>query len=71
MLETLTEGQRPEEKPTMWPLKTEVDGLGVKTGIPLYSLGEHHLRPFHGVAHIAYHPEESMVDLSKLARSMR
>ena len=71
MLETLTEGRRPEEKPTMRTFETETDGLVVKTGIPLYSLCEHHLLPFHGVVHVAYRPEESMVGLSKLARYVR
>ncbi|MFC6824939.1 GTP cyclohydrolase I [Halopelagius fulvigenes] len=71
MLETLTEGRRPEEKPTMRTFETETDSLVVKTGIPLYSLCEHHLLPFHGVAHVAYRPEESMVGLSKLARYVR
>lgn len=71
MLETLTEGRRPEEKPTMRTFETETDGLVVKTGIPLYSLCEHHLLPFYGVAHVAYRPGESMVGLSKLARYVR
>lgn len=38
--------------------------------IPMYSTCEHHLWPFHGVAHVAYIPAENGVvtGLSKLAR---
>ena len=38
--------------------------------IPMYSVCEHHLLPFHGVAHVAYLPGERgrVTGLSKLAR---
>ncbi|MFC6724841.1 GTP cyclohydrolase I, partial [Halobium palmae] len=71
MLETLSEGRREAAKPTMRTFGAETDGLVVKTGIPLYSLCEHHLLPFHGVAHVAYRPGASMVGLSKLVRYVR
>ena len=71
MLETLTAGRRPAEKPVMRSFDAETDGLVVKTGIPVYSLCEHHLLPFHGVAHLAYRPGAEMVGLSKLVRYVR
>lgn len=49
----------------------ETDDLVVKTGIPFYSLCEHHLLPFHGTAHVAYRPGSEVVGLSKLARYVR
>jgi GTP cyclohydrolase I len=55
----------------MRTFEAETDEAVIKTGIPLYSVCEHHLLPFHGVAHVAYRPGERMVGLSKLARYVR
>nr|WP_042198236.1 GTP cyclohydrolase I FolE [Kibdelosporangium sp. MJ126-NF4] len=44
--------------------------LVLVTDIPMYSTCEHHLVPFHGVAHVGYIPNEhgKVTGLSKLAR---
>lgn len=44
------------------------DQLIVVTPIPFESLCEHHLLPFHGVAHVGYLPSGGIVGLSKIAR---
>jgi GTP cyclohydrolase IA len=44
------------------------DELVVATNISFQSLCEHHLLPFHGVAHVAYLPEHALLGISKLAR---
>ena len=42
--------------------------LVVARAIPFQSLCEHHMLPFHGVAHVGYLPDQRIVGLSKLAR---
>ncbi len=68
---TLTDGNRESAKPIMRTFDADSDGLVIKTGIPFYSLCEHHLIPFHGTVHIAYRPGNEVVGLSKLTRYVR
>jgi GTP cyclohydrolase I len=54
--------------PTTFPNDEGYDELVIARSIPFHSLCEHHLLPFHGVAHVAYLPGERIIGLSKLAR---
>lgn len=53
---------------TTFPNDEGYDELVLATAIPVQSLCEHHLLPFHGVAHVGYLPGDRIVGLSKLAR---
>ncbi|MFE2756947.1 GTP cyclohydrolase I FolE [Actinosynnema sp. NPDC059335] len=53
---------------TTFPNDEGYDELVLVRGIPVQSLCEHHLLPFHGVAHVGYLPGERILGLSKLAR---
>ncbi|MFZ3010083.1 MAG: GTP cyclohydrolase I FolE [Candidatus Microsaccharimonas sp.] len=44
------------------------DEMITQINIPFYSMCEHHILPFFGVAHIAYIPDKKIVGLSKLSR---
>lgn len=44
------------------------DEMVFQSNIPFYSLCEHHILPFFGVAHIGYIPYKKHVGLSKLSR---
>lgn len=55
-------------------LKSFIDGadgcdeMVFEGGIPFYSMCEHHMAPFFGVAHIGYIPNKEIVGLSKIPR---
>lgn len=47
---------------------TDYDQMVLQGAIPFWSLCEHHLAPFFGVAHIGYLPNGRIVGLSKILR---
>ena len=53
---------------TTFPNDEGYDELIVARAIPFHSLCEHHLLPFHGVAHVGYLPGARILGLSKLGR---
>jgi len=53
---------------TTFPNDEHYDELVVARDLPFQSLCEHHLLPFHGVAHVGYVPADRILGLSKLAR---
>jgi GTP cyclohydrolase I len=54
--------------PTTFPNDEGYDELVVARAIPFHSLCEHHMLPFHGVAHVGYLPDDRIIGLSKLGR---
>ena len=50
--------------------ETESHDPVVLGNIPFYSVCEHHLLPFFGLAHLAYIPNGKIAGLSKLARAL-
>lgn len=53
---------------TTFPNDEGYDELVLARDIPFQSLCQHHLLPFHGVAHVGYIPQDRILGLSKLAR---
>jgi GTP cyclohydrolase I len=53
---------------TTFPNHEGYDQLVLARDIPFSSLCQHHLLPFHGVAHVGYVPGQRILGLSKLAR---
>src|SRR6478672_4202174 len=67
--ESLTELITPREFDlTTFPNDEGYDELVLARDIPVQSLCEHHMLPFHGIAHIGYLPGDRILGLSKLAR---
>lgn len=53
---------------TTFPNDEGYDELVLARDIPVQSLCQHHMLPFHGVAHVGYLPGGRILGLSKLAR---
>src|SRR5262245_43782906 len=45
-----------------------VDEMVTQLGIPFWSMCEHHMLPFWGLAHVGYIPDKRIVGLSKISR---
>ena len=69
-LRNLTEGYGLEAADAVGDalFEQEYDEMVLVRDIQFYSLCEHHLLPFFGVAHVAYHPAGRLLGLSKLPR---
>ena len=66
MFHGLQEGAEPEI--TVFPNEERYSAMVMEKRIPFYSMCAHHLVPFHGHAHLAYIPNDSILGLSKFAR---
>lgn len=72
MYEEMFSGLKKDAKEAFTAVFTEAyDDLVLVKDIPFFSMCEHHLVPFYGLAHIAYYPQDGQVTgLSKLARAV-
>lgn len=70
MYQELTKGynQSPEKLINSAQFDVPYDEMVVITNIDFYSLCEHHMLPFFGVAHVGYIPKGKVVGLSKIPR---
>jgi len=59
--------EKPEDVLKTFPSE-DYDEFIIEANIPVYSMCEHHLAPFIGVAHVGYLPGKKIVGLSKLSR---
>ena len=60
--------QDPEKILTVFKEEEYYDEMIFQGSIPMWSVCEHHLSPFFGLAHVAYIPNQKIVGLSKIAR---
>lgn len=60
--------QDPSSILTTFEETEDYDQIVICKNIDLYSMCEHHMLPFFGVAHVAYLPQKKVIGLSKLAR---
>lgn len=69
MCEEIYAGMQVDPASMIKALKSDQhDEIVLVRNIPFYSMCEHHLLPFLGVAHVAYLPAEQLMGISKLAR---
>ena len=69
MFAELTAGMHEDAQEHVAPLPGDKhDEMVIVKDISIASICEHHLLPFHGVAHIGYLPADRIAGLSKLAR---